>query len=508
MDFEFSGGKGHGVGITYTTKDSTVRVEHGIQFEMAASDRTGGLPVTATGSSLTVRRNDRVAVLDGPAVVTQGDRQFSAGKISIELDASYHAQRVLVEGNPKIHAAEGKGKFTVAAEKFEGLINAAGWVQRVVADGSVTGSRQTTAGTDRFNAGHAEFAMLPEHNLTERYDGDWRRDRLVAGRQGFAHPEDRRLARDIRAIVGGASGGHSAEKQRIETVESLAPATVQSTVPSTGGNEATELSAQRIVAQFGEDGHLGKLLAHSSVQVRRQVGKDAPQTSSASELAATFGKDGDWDTLDETGNVHFEQADRRASAARARVSRANDTISLDGAPEFSDSVSRTTAGSVAINQKSGEIRASGGVVSTYLPDQQAPQSAKQPGMPGGRGGAINIGTGSAHISADTVSGSSASGNIVYAGHARLWQGDSVLEADQIQVWRDDKKLQATGHVVAQFPQTAGPMDQPLGKQLAASAKPKSGPVLWTVRAPSLTYWDDRAKLISMAVFRQAPSKAL
>ena len=92
--------------------------------------------------------------------------------------------------------------------------------------------------------------------------------------------------------------------------------------------------------------------------------------------------------------------------------------------------------------------------------------------------------GLAHISADTVSGSSASGHVVYAGHARLWQGDSILEADQIEVWRDEKKMQATGHVVAAFPQAASPLDASFGGRSGPREKPQSGPTLWTVRAPT------------------------
>ena len=111
VQFEFSGGKGSGVGITYSSSDSTVRVEHDIQFSMVASDRTGGLPVSATGSSFTVRRNDRMVVLDGPAEVRQGDRELSAGKISISLDENFHAQRVLIEGSPNIRAVRGKRKI-------------------------------------------------------------------------------------------------------------------------------------------------------------------------------------------------------------------------------------------------------------------------------------------------------------------------------------------------------------------------------------------------------------
>jgi lipopolysaccharide export system protein LptA len=142
---------------------------------------------------------------------------------------------------------------------------------------------------------------------------------------------------------------------------------------------------------------------------------------------------------------------------------------------------------VTIDQKSNEVHGAGGIVSTYLPAQPATQAGtKQPS-------AFNFGSGSAHISADTISGSISTGNIVYAGHARLWQGESLLEADQIQVWRDDKKLQASGHVVAAFPQTASPLDASFGSQSGTRGKSQSGPTLWTVRAPSLTYWDDQGK---------------
>ncbi len=248
VQFEFSGGKGSGVGITYNSSDSTVRVEHDIQFSMVASDRTGSLPVTATGSSFMVRRNDRMVVLDGPAEVRQGDRELSAGKISISLDESFHAQRVLIEGSPSIRASEGKGKFTVAAEKFEGLINPDGWVQRIVADGKVAGTRDTNAETDRFQAAHAEFTMLPEHNLLK----DMTATGGVTGssQQG---KDSRVLKTDalhvtFAASTGASGANYSAEKQRIEAVESLAPATVQ----SNSGDEATELHAQKIVAEFDQ----------------------------------------------------------------------------------------------------------------------------------------------------------------------------------------------------------------------------------------------------------------
>ena len=131
---------------------------------------------------------------------------------------------------------------------------------------------------------------------------------------------------------------------------------------------------------------------------------------------------------------------------------------------ISDALSRTTAAYITVNQKSGDMRATGGVVSTYIPTA--------------KGDALSIGTGTAHISADSFSGTVGSNHVVvtYAGHARLWQGDSVLDSDQIELWQDERRLQATGHVVAVFPQVSGPLTALPGKSKGTTA----GPTLWKV----------------------------
>jgi lipopolysaccharide assembly outer membrane protein LptD (OstA) len=228
---------------------------------------------------------------------------------------------------------------------------------------------------------------------------------------------------------------------------------------------------------------LDTLLGHGGAIVSRKIGNSPPQIIKAAELAAKFSPDGEWQQLDETGDVHFQQADRQASADRANIVRSTELILLDGSPVLTDSMSRTTATSVAINQKSGDIRATGGVLSTYFPSAQ--------------NSAMSLGSGPGHISAASLTGSTTSGQVTYVGHARLWQGDSVLEANQIEIWRDDKKLQATGNVVANFPQAAPPAQPPANPAPAASTKAiattPSGPTLWQIRAPLLTYWGDTGK---------------
>ena len=464
VEFRFPQGQGHGVGISYSTSDSIVRITRAVEFDLSPSERTGGLPVTATGSGLEIRRNDRAVVLAGPAVVRQGVRELSAARFSVALDENFHARHAVAEGHPVIRSTEGRGTFQVLADKFEGFINEAGWVERIVADGKVEGTRQAAAGVDRFSTEHVELAMLPQHNLVREITAS---GGVVAQSQQSSGSNI--LKTDSLRIKFGPGG--RADQQAIESAETLAPATIETRT----SEETTSLHATQFVAHLASNGRLDNLLGHYGVEVRRQIPHRAPEVSSASELAATFAGNSEWETLDETGSVHFRQADRQATAAHARIVHATGVATLDGSPVLSDSMTRTTATNVSINQQSGEIRATGDVVSTS--------------MAAARDNAVSFGSGAAHLFAETLSGSTASGHVVYAGHARLWQGESVLDADQIELWRDEKKVQAKGNVVAVFPQSS---DQ-LGKSSTKSSGTPSAPILWQLRAPLLTYFSDQDK---------------
>ena len=491
VDFRFTQGQGRGVGATYSNRDSAVRIEHDVQLTFTQSDRTGGLPVDAKGSNLEISRENRTVVLGGPALVRQGDRELLAGKITIELDPEFHAQHVVVEDHPAIRAGDRGGKLSVSANEFEGFLNPDGWVQRIAADGGVAGTRQTSAETDHFSAAHVVLAMSQQHNIVEnltatgrvtldsRQGGDSRSIKTDALRATFASPG----APDRKQTSSEKPGERQIVQRKIESAETLAPGTIE----IGSSTENVVLRAKKFVTQFSTNGHLVKLLGHSGVEVRRQLGAAPPQTSSSAELVATLDPAGQWETLDQTGSVRFQQNDRQANAAHARINRSTEMVALDGSPVLADSQSRTTAAGATINQRTGELLATGGVVSTYLSSAQ--------------NDAVNLSSGPAHISARTLSGSSTSGHVVYTGHARLWQGESVLDADQIEIWRDEKKLVANGHVVAVFPQESGQPGTPTTgvpvrtrittpgvKKVAAS-----GPTLWTIHAPLLTYWSDQGK---------------
>ncbi len=482
VEFHFAQGQGHAVGVTYSTETAVVVLQHGVEMELNPSEKSGGLPISATGGSLIIHRNERRVDLTSPAQVKQGARILDSQQITIDLDENFKAQRAVAQGHPTLHSADAKGEFTASANQFDAALDPAGWIQQIVGDGGVTGTQRTKTGTNHFAAAKVAFQMEPEHNALKTMNATGGVAIDSADSTGSQALKTDALLVHFTAVPSSSKANATispSEQRRIESAETLAPATIQ----MKSGNEATTLRAKRFVTRFNGSGKLDQLLGHSDVQITRQIGNAAPQVTTSAELAATFDAAGQWSTLDQSGNVKFQQSDRQATAATAHVVRATDMITLAGSPVLSDSMSRTTAGNVAINQKSGEIQATGGVLSTYLS--------------GAKNAAMNLGDGPGHVSSDTLTGSNTTGHAVYSGHARLWQGDSVLDAKQIELWRDEKKMQATGGVVAVFQQASAPGVASFGAKPTSSdqAKPPttSGPTLWHIRAPTLTYWSDEGK---------------
>jgi lipopolysaccharide export system protein LptA len=460
VQFTLPQGEGGGVGVAYSTRSAIVRVEHGVHFRANASERSAGAPVDVSAASVELRRKDRTATLTGPVEIDSGDRKLSAQKVSLALDANFRVTNVVAEGNPSVRMARGGDTTLASASRFDASLNAAGWIQQVDADGGVNASRRTPDADQRFSSDRARFTLEPSHNLLRE---------LMATGNVAAESDQSGVLQTLKtaSLRVDFGPGRQPDQRRITSAETLSPATIDTKNP----DETTSIRAPKFTAQFNEDGHLAGLVGSTGIELRRRSGNSEPQASTADVLHASFTPDGQWATVEEKGHVQLRQGDRHASASYARIDRATDEIALTGSPVLSDSMTRTTAQRVTINQKTGQIDGEGDVASTY-----------SSGGPG-----VTLGSGAAHIAADKLSGSTSSGRAVYSGHARLWQGESVLEADEIALWRDEKKLVASGRVVAVFPEQSAPALK------TASETKKEGADLWRVRAPMLTYWNDRGQ---------------
>jgi len=249
----------------------------------------------------------------------------------------------------------------------------------------------------------------------------------------------------------------------MERVNTLAPARVEwQSVTAVNGKpvpQITQMKGQQMTLNFAGPNQLQSLASTGGVEVTRRVGEAPEETTASHELTAKFDS-GEWSTIDQAGDVHFRDGQRSGQSQRAHLDRTTDTVTLEGSVVFADGATRTTAQSASFVHSANIVRADGRVLTTELR-----QSA---------GGLSNFAQEPAHVSADHLVADTARGRAVYSGKGRLWQGDSVIEAETIELDNPSHTLVAKGHVLGVFPQAAWnprPAQTPGGPPFKAQGKP-------------------------------------
>ncbi|MBI3405543.1 MAG: hypothetical protein HY046_08810 [Acidobacteria bacterium] len=260
----------------------------------------------------------------------------------------------------------------------------------------------------------------------------------------------------------------------LSRAETLAPAVIE----LRQADEQSRVRAGRVVAEFGGRSEIRRVLGSGGVDVERRIGRRPPQQTSSRDLTLQFDGRGDWTEATQTTDVRFREGTRTGQSQQARAVRATDMVYLTGAATVSDAVSRTSAASIEINQRTGEILAKGGVRTSYL---QATQKADASFVPA-------FAPQPAHITAEELRANADEGRALYSGKARLWQGDAVIESESIELLKgtgEERQLIARTNVRALIPQTRGSV----GTTNAAGPR-----TLWRARSGQLRYSTSDAKI--------------
>jgi lipopolysaccharide export system protein LptA len=248
--------------------------------------------------------------------------------------------------------------------------------------------------------------------------------------------------------------------------------------PDAGKDKATrtKLSADKFVLDF-TGGRATQLAAIGNVQAQRDIPGAPSQITTAKHGVAHLLASGGWSQIDLNENVKFKEGERSGQADHAVAVGASQVTTLSGQAVVRDASTETRAANIIFMQASGDIRAEGGVRSRTVPGRgvtaqvagTTPQFSNVP----------------ANITAEKMQANAKSGRALYSGHARLWQGDSVLEADTIELLQKSRQLNAVGKVRSVFPQAPG------YDMTGSSATNKSlkKPSLWHISSDTLTYLD-------------------
>jgi len=307
------------------------------------------------------------------------------------------------------------------------------------------------------------------------------------------------------------SGGKEHESSKPLSAETLAAGTMEWTDATTQGGTIvparTQLQADKLAMTFADaTGKAKEVHANGNVRTERWLTGHPVQTASAATGTALMAPDGGWSQIDLQGDVKLKEADRSGQADRASFDRAAQTATLTGHAIARDATTQTQAHRIVFHQDNGDIFADGGVRST---DFTAKASA------------VQLAPAPANITADQLQANSKTGRALYTGKARLWQGDSVLEANSIELLRDSHVLNAAGNVRAVFPQAPGApaLGSSAQSNKTTSFNPPTRPVntsqvvpkksqLWHASSEALTYNDveGKARLEKNVVVQSADQK--
>ena len=494
VKFIFPNGRGTAVGVEYHSEQGAVRLLRDVNFLLAAcnceakSKNRGNVarePVHVTGKSADFERDSRVLHLLGPVEAQTAATRLKAGEIILTLDKAFHTESLLAIAGashkvPELESRGKDGETHLTGERMTASFAPEGWLTRIDAIGGVQGSRLSHEDADEFSADNASLELLPKLNQPKdlNLQGNVQ---LVSSAEKTA--ESRRL--QTSTLFMKFAEHKKGESSRLDRAETLARGTLEWTdpapQPSTPAaaaerNQArTKLSADKLELKFGTDGKASQLVATGNVSTERTLPGKPTQTATAQNGSAQLLPSGGWSQMELLGGVKLSEGERNGQADRVVFVRSSQTATLTGNARVRDATTETLAPRITFLQSSGDIRADGGVRSTDFSSKST---------------SLELAPAPANISADTLRANSRTGRAVYAGRGRLWQGDSVMEADSIELLRETKTLNASGNVRAVFPQSQGPAPpRAMSVQQRAANKVK----LWHVTAGTLTYIDPESR---------------
>lgn len=463
--FRFSQGEGRSVGVRYdpASREMVMRSEAEVTWK---GNGPRSQPMRVEAGEMQYKERDSVILLNQWSRLSRGDLTMNAGRSTVRIENGT-ARHIQSESALGVQTAPQGRRLEFGARDLAIDLGETGEVEKVVGDKearllSTDGSSRTAVNGDRvemsFNASSSGSQL---RQVTAK--GHGRVESSSTGSGPAAQRETRIVTSDVIELEMRPGG------QEINLARTLAPGVIELTSNRPG--EKRRLEAERISLSYGAANRLRTLEA-TRVSTRTEspapAGRAAPPPllTWSNQLKADFDTAGSAVTqLEQWGSFRYEQGNRQGRAERATLSAKPDTIVLRENARFWDPTGSLAADRILLDQASGDVTAEGNVASTREAEREQKPSA--------------VLSTSEPIHAKAARMFSAGGNrlIRYEGGVVLWQGGNRIEADRVEINRDQQTLAAMGRVNSQFVQASRP-----GAKAQAS-------IFTQVRAAEMNYSD-------------------
>jgi lipopolysaccharide export system protein LptA len=475
LEFHMAQGNGQAVGAVYDSKQGLLL----LKADVVLHTQTQKGPAVIHAAQAVYEQHAGQIQMEG-ATYTTATEHASARRATVELRPDNSAKGL--EAEQEVQYQESSGD-SVSADTMVAALDDNSRPQTAHFHGNVHFQMQQQQDSTQGLAEDGQFYFNPQGRLRQG-----RLDRNVRVQQRILSsptPIERNLqaAHLLMEFVAG-TGGHAELKQATATGDAVfhqqsspGQRTKQNTAQKAAQNTAqdTTVSAQQLVAYFAPGQQLLRVDGRNDTRLRSVAANGDIDTSSGDTLQVLFDAVPSathtpkraartTDAIDtstirsavQQGHVLLQQTAApgpvhgatlhggkqdtqleisTVTADKAVYQGATQLLTLTGSPYFKDAEVGMSAKQMQVYRSTGEVTAIGAVQTTV----------RGGGPVGGLlGGSGREGNGPTHVIADQANLDRNTQHATFTGHARLWQGQNVVEAPVVEVLQAQQELVAHG----------------------------------------------------------------
>ncbi|HJZ69596.1 MAG TPA: LPS export ABC transporter periplasmic protein LptC, partial [Blastocatellia bacterium] len=387
-------------------------------------------------SALLEKKEHRVT-FEGNVIVTQDTDESRAERMVAYTDAGNHLERIEARGNAYLKQAE---KAEIKSPDMDFFFGESHQIARAVATG---GAYTKSLGPEPVREASAQtieatFAAGPRGNVVDTIKAQGSaviKMHAPPAANNKSNPAERELTAETVSLTFFSDG------RNIKFAEAIGNC-VMTVTPIRAEPRADKktIRAPRMDASFYETGNRVKTFnAVDTVRVEIEAmakGGHPLRVTTSKRARADFLEDSqDMDRVSQDGNFKYNEGERNAVAERAVYDGQKEVLNLRGKrPMVWDAKARTQADEIDYDRERDETHARGDVRTTYYSRETTNESTpfKNTKSP-------------IFMTAERADAKT-EGVAVYIGSARGWQDDNFVKADRIELYQDDKRMVAIGHV--------------------------------------------------------------
>jgi len=440
--FQFDRGGGQAVGADYDPNTRELNLHSQVSMTWRGSD-PGTIPMKIETAQVNYNERDGKVYLTPWSKLTRDTMAMNAGPATVTLD---HGDLRLVETTqakgtdqrPGRNLEYGANQLTVEFNEYNQIRKITGVDQARVVDHGETS--QTTITGDRvvMDFETTETDSLLQSAVTQGHSSMESKPVIKPG----ADPADTRILKSDTIRTKMKPGG-----REVDAVETDGPGAIEF-IPNAPDKPHRWMNGDHVWIAYGPNNTIQSFRSiAATTRTEKPKAKDAkeapaPALTWSKNLVATFlPNSSQLDKLDQSGDFRYEEGERHAKAERALLDQPNNIINLIGGARMWDSTGSADADKIVTNQMTGDFTAEGHVTSTRMPDKKKDDAS---------GGGMLSEDEPLHARAKKMISKDNNLDIRYEGDAVLWQGSDRLEAETVEIDRNENLLKAHGHVVSQL----------------------------------------------------------